>query len=103
MISEGEHNIDNSLKYVQENRKEVLDWLGLDSPKESASLTNEELHIAKALEWIGKQQSNSAEVTNTIKNLDVAAKLLQNFENPTIIEQKNEKNLKEQKTRGQEL
>ena len=64
MISEGEHNIDNSLKYVQENRKEVLDWLGLDSPKESASLTNEELHIAK---------------------------VLQTFKNPAIIEQKNEK------------
>ena len=73
MISEGEHNIDNSLKYVQENRKEVLDWLGLDSPKESASLTNEELHIAK---------------------------VLQNFENPTINEQKNEKKVKEHRLVG---
>ena len=73
MISEGEHNIDNSLKYVQENRKEVLDWLGLDSPKESASLTNEELHIAK---------------------------VLQTFKNPAIIEQKNEKNLKEHRLVG---
>ena len=73
MISEGEHNIDNSLKYVQENRKEVLDWLGLDAPKASASLTNEELHIAK---------------------------VLQTFENPAIIEQKNEKNLKEHRLVG---
>ena len=73
MISEGEHNIDNSLKYADKN---------------------------KALEWIGKQQSNSADVTNTIKNLDVAAKVLQNFENPTIIEQKNEKNLKEHRLVG---
>ncbi|MBR1769242.1 MAG: hypothetical protein IJ748_02175 [Bacteroidales bacterium] len=50
MLSEGEHNIENSLKYVQENKKEVLDWLGMDSPKESASLTNEELRIAKVIE-----------------------------------------------------
>ena len=73
MINAKEGGIEKALKYIQKDRKEVLDWLGLDAPKASASLTNEELHIAK---------------------------VLQTFKNPAIIEQKNEKNLKEHRLVG---
>lgn len=49
MLLEGEHNIENSLKYVQDNKKEVLDWLAMETPKVS-SQTEQELHIAKVVE-----------------------------------------------------
>ena len=79
--------------YSKDSVRGIVDWINAGNLLKYADKN-------KALEWIGKQQSNSAEVTNTIKNLDVAAKVLQNFENPTIIEQKNEKNLKEHRLVG---
>ena len=79
--------------YPKDSVQGIVDWINAGNLLKYADKN-------KALEWIGKQQSNSADVTNTIKNLDVAAKVLQNFENPTIIEQKNEKNLKEHRLVG---
>ena len=79
--------------YPKDSVQGIVDWINAGNLLKYADKN-------KALEWIGKQQSNSADVTNTIKNLDVAAKVLQNFENPTINEQKNEKNLKEHRLVG---
>ena len=69
--------------YPKDSVQGIVDWINAGNLLRYADKK-------KALEWIGKQQSNSAEVTNTIKNLDVSAKLLQNFENPQIKSQKNE-------------
>ena len=79
--------------YPKDSVQGIIDWI-------NAGNLLKYVDKNKALEWIGKQQSNSAEVTNTIKNLDVAAKVLQTFKNPAIIEQKNEKNLKEHRLVG---
>ena len=79
--------------YPKDSVRGIVDWINAGNLLKYADKN-------KALEWIGKQQSNSAEVTNTIKNLDVAAKVLQTFKNPAIIEQKNEKNLKEHRLVG---
>ena len=38
----------NALRYIGDKKK-VLDWLGLDPPKGSPSLTNQELSVAKIL------------------------------------------------------
>lgn len=79
--------------YPKDSVQGIVDWINAGNLLKYADKN-------KALEWIGKQQSNSADVTNTIKNLDVAAKLLQTFKNPTINEEKNEKKLKEHRLVG---
>ncbi|MDY6403454.1 MAG: glycoside hydrolase family 68 protein, partial [Bacteroidales bacterium] len=52
--------------YSKDSVRGIVDWINAGNLLKYADKN-------KALEWIGKQQSNSAEVTNTIKNLDVAA------------------------------
>lgn len=44
--------------------------------------------LNKAIDRIGKQRSNSAEVIKPIKNLDVAENVIQNFENPKTNDEK---------------
>lgn len=77
--------------YPKDNIQGIVDWIN------SGNLLKY-VDKNKALKWVSKQQSNSAEVTNAIKNLDLSAKILQNFENPQIKREKTEKNnLREQK------
>ncbi len=64
MLNAKEGGIQEALKYVQDNKKEVLDWLAMETPKVS-SQTEQELHITK---------------------------VVQNFENPQEIQEKDEVN-----------
>lgn len=54
----------------------------------------------KAIDWIGKQRSNSAEVANTLNDLEIAAKVIQNFENPPINGEKISTNAEKLSTSG---
>lgn len=68
--------------YPKDNIQGIIDWVNAGNLLRYADKN-------KALNWINQQQSNSAEVVNPIKNLDIAAKIIKNFENPPIQTPKN--------------
>lgn len=65
--------------YPKDNVKEILQWVAENNLMEYA-------HKKNFLNWLSKQQSNSADVTRLIKD---STKVVNNFENPTIKGEKN--------------
>ena len=63
--------------YPKDNVQGILKWINEDR-----------LLVAvdekKAINWIGKQRSNSADVTKTANSFDDAAKVIKGFENPKL-------------------
>ena len=77
-----------ALKYVSDKEK-VLDWLGLDPPKGSPSLSKQELSIANVIKiqtLIDQQRKTLADVDYL--DLDYVAKVIKIHANPEITDKK---------------
>lgn len=71
----------NSIRsiYPKDYAQDVVNWINRGDLLKWADKE-------KTLDWLGKQQSNSADVAIPIQGLDVAANILENFENPTWVD-----------------
>ncbi len=70
----------NSIRsvYPKDNVKDIINWINRGDLLRYADET-------KILNWLTQQQSNSADVAIPIKDINVATKIIQNFENPIIL------------------
>ena len=79
----GEYVEVNSIRslYPKDNVQAVVDWIN------SGNLLKY-VDKEKALNWLTRQRSNSADAADPIKNLEVAAKVVTNFENSKLSDEK---------------
>ena len=67
----------NSIRsvYPKDNVQDIIEWINRGDLLRYADKT-------KVLNWLTQQRSNSADVESPIKNLDVATKIIERFDNP---------------------
>ncbi|MBQ7471074.1 MAG: N-6 DNA methylase, partial [Prevotella sp.] len=67
--------------YPKDSVQSIIDWINNGSLMKYVNKN-------KALNWLTRLRSNSAEAADPIKNLDVAAKVVENFENVKLSSEK---------------
>lgn len=65
--------------YPKDNIRDIVNWINRGDLLKWADKT-------KLGNWLAQQRSNSAEVATPVSEFDIASKIVENYENPTLLE-----------------